>query len=235
MTRMRRTRTLIAGTALLIAAAAVTVGLLLSAGSNAGETKQLPLTVFARSQTATDRAWWARERHGLLKGFGGPTAPASMRFAQRTPWGDPVFVLLQRGHTHGTDTSAVRRPSTPFWLAWSGEVAGAPLSDVADGGFASASSSGGDYYPPPGVKAPAAVTRMVVLVPNGVARVRFAYPSGRPSATVPVIGSTAAVQFRVPCCVLEPEMTWYSSGGSVVGRHLVSTTSLSHMAPPAGS
>jgi hypothetical protein len=222
------------GAALLIVAEAVTAVLLLSAGSSAGERTRLPLAVFVRPQTAADRTWWARERHGLLKGFGGPTAPASMRFAQRTPRGDPVFVLLQRGHTHGSCRSAARRPATPFWLAWSGEVSGAPLPDVSDDGYASTSSSGGDYYPPPGVTAPAAVTRMVVLVANGVARVRFAYPAGGPSTTVPVIGNTAAVQFREPCCVLEPEMTWYSSGGSVVGRHLLGTTSLSQMAPPAG-
>jgi hypothetical protein len=225
-----RTREMIGGAALIAAAAAAAVVLLLASGGGGGAGKRLPLAVFTRPQTAADRAAYAQARHGELKGFGGRAAPASLRVARTTPWGQRVFVLLDRDHDRRSDPA---NPNASFWLAWAGDVAGAPMSSAP--GWTAYASSGGAYYPPPGVRAPVAISRFVVLVPNDVARVRFTYPDGGPSRTVPAIGNTVAVQFRRPCCVLTPEMTWFSSGGSVIGRHLLRPNTGRRIAPPSRS
>lgn len=213
-----RTRVMaIMGATALVVAAVVVAVLLLTSGSGADASSRLPLSVFARPQTGADRAAYARARAGLLKGVGDVSA-GSVRMARMTPWGQPVLLALGRGES-------ASQPATVFSVAWDGEVVGAPLSSVAGTGWALEASRGGAYYAPAGVRAPAPFTRIVVLVPNGVARIRFAYPEGGPTRTVPVIGNVAAVQFPRPCCVLEPEMIWYSSGGSVVGHGLVTPTS----------
>jgi hypothetical protein len=211
---------------IVLIAAAITVWLIvLNSSRGSGGAKHLPLAVFFRAQTSSDAVWWERERRTVLKGLGrGKVVPPSFRSAQTTPWGTPVFVDLDRQST--TD------PSTPFTLAWSSTQAGAPLSAVSDGGFATAVSSGGAYFPPPGVDARSAVTRFVLLVPNHVARIRFAYAGAGPSRTVRVRGNVAAVQFRQPCCVIEPEMTWYAADGSVIGHHQVNVSSLGRLAAP---
>ena len=73
--------------------------------------------------------------------------------------------------------------TTPFFLVTAGSGSGAPLTSVSSG-YAVAQHSGGAYYPPPGITAPAAVTRFVTVVPNSVVRARFSYPDGGPVKTV---------------------------------------------------
>jgi len=74
-------------------------------------------------------------------------------------------------------------------------------------------------------------TRLVLLVPDGVAKVQFVLPRqpsrnspGSPiyakplRVTVPVHGNIAAVQVKRECCAGGVPMIWYGPGGDVIKR-----------------
>jgi hypothetical protein len=62
----------------------------------------------------------------------------------------------------------------------------------------------------------AAETRFTLLVPDGVSRVRFSFPSL--GVSVPVRGNIAAVQVNRPCCSGQPGLVWYGANGQVIKR-----------------
>src|SRR6202035_5625902 len=74
-------------------------------------------------------------------------------------------------------------------------------------------------------------TRLVLLVPDGVAKVEFVLPRqpsrnspGSPiyattqRITVPVHGNVAAVQIKRECCAAGVPMIWYGADGHVIKR-----------------
>jgi hypothetical protein len=213
---MRGWRSVLAAiVALLVAAGGLLAVLTLGGSRSARE-----LNVFNRPQTATDRAAFARRRTDL----GPRVVPASARIAETAPWGSPI--LLVRLNRQGQSISAnAPRSAASFVLAWDQNVTADPQALLA-GGIVTAAHAGGASFPPSGVTAKRIATRIVIVVPNQVARVRFAYPDHGPAQTVTVHGNVAAVQFAQPCCVLEPEMTWYSAAGSVLRRKLTTPGSL---------
>jgi hypothetical protein len=206
---------LAAGTTVLVAAGALVAVLTLS-----GSRSALALNVFTRPQTAADRAAFARRRTGL----GPRLVPASARIAETAPWGNPI--LLVRLNRQGQTKSAeAARSAASFVLAWDQNVTADPQALLADG-LVTAAHAGGASFPPSGVTAKRIATRIVIVVPKQVARVRFVYPDRGPARTVTVHGNVAAVQFAQPCCVVVPEMTWYSAGGSVLRRQLATPDAL---------
>jgi hypothetical protein len=203
--------------AAVVAACALATVLALGSG---GSRPPLPLNVFARPQTAADRLAFTRRRADLdLR-----SEPASPRVAETAPWGSQILLVLlaRRGHSIGANRT---RGSASFMLVWDKNISATPQAQVADGDVTE-SHAGGASFPPPGITAKRIATRIVVVVPNDVARVGFAYPDGGPAQTVTVHGNIAAAQFAQPCCVLEPEMTWYSAAGSVLRRELTTPGAL---------
>jgi hypothetical protein len=59
-------------------------------------------------------------------------------------------------------------------------------------------------------------TRLILVVPDGVHRVKFAFPSQ--AETVVVHGNVAAVQADEPCCTGQPALIWYGANGGVIKR-----------------
>ena len=209
----RRTWVLGAIAAAVVAAGALVTVLALGSGRSHGS-PPLPLDVFARPQTAADRAAFMRQRAELDPG----SELGSARVAETAPWGSQILLVLRA--RQGQSVSANRtRGSALFLLNW-GQAATGTVQAQVSGGYVTESHAGGASFPPPGITAKRIATRIVVIVPNDVARVRFAYPEGGPAQTVTVHGNIAAAQFPQPCCVIEPEMTWYSAKGSVLGRQL---------------
>jgi hypothetical protein len=204
--------------AAVVAAGAVVA--VLTLGGSSGSRAPLSLKVFARAQTAADRAAFTRRQASL----GSRLVPASARVAQTAPWGSPILLVRLAPHRQSISANHPRSVAS-FVLAWDQSVTATPQSFLPDG-VVTESHAGGASVPPPGITAKRIATRIVVVVPNEVAQVRFAYPDGGPAKTVTVHGNVAAVQFAQPCCVLEPEMTWYSEGGSVLRRELTTPGAL---------
>jgi hypothetical protein len=188
------------------------------------------LGVLRRPQTAADRRALKRLHElGLPLGnaVGGRLDPASARLATVTRWHVPVLVAV-------VGPAARRRSGHPPPLSQSGLL----LSTAQDGGCcataAGVEKTGDASYENDG--GPPAVTRVYVVVPDGVARVTFHVAAGKGEPTraigAAVHGNVAAIQTHDLCCAgWSPLMTWYALDGHVI-KTIVTASVSGSVTPP---
>lgn len=165
------------------------------------------LGVLRRPQTAADRRaqrWLGAWRNPAT------TEPGSVRIARLLPWGARAVVAIVRptrqqpgGLALVAGNAGVRccGPHTPG-IAQGAMTLSFGAQSVTNGGW----------------------TWVLVVVPDGVTRVSFAWSRTSPSKRVdlmtthrlPVIGNVAAAQLPIACCATTPVMTWYTASGRVV-------------------
>jgi hypothetical protein len=187
------------------------------------------LGVLRRPQTAADRRALKRSHElGLPLGdaVGGRLDPASARLATVTPWHVPVLLAVVEPARGG---SGHPRPlSRPGLLLSTAQASGccASAAGVEKTGDANYENDGG----------PPAVTRVYVVVPDGVARVTFHVAAGKGEPTraigATVHGNVAAIQTRDLCCAgWSPLMTWYAADGHVI-KTVVTASVSGSVTPP---
>jgi hypothetical protein len=169
-------------------------------------------------------------------GGGTPDVPL-IRRAATTPWGAGVFIVPMKPPTAAS--SAALKAQAPKWaisqLSHHGEgiylqvgSGGACCSTAADirAGHDMITEGAGRNFAGGSTQ-----TRLVLLVPDGVAKVQFVLPrqpsrnspgspiySNASRITVPVQGNVAAVQVKRELMGAAVPMIWYSSDGHVITR-----------------
>ena len=204
------------------------------------------LGVLRRPQTFADLhspelAQWLRRLNGTPTpvAFLGTPDVALIRRAAQTPWG-PVYLIPElpltarrraaverrvarsSGARVARQLAAIRRPAGGMFILDGG---GGCCSTAAEVRAGEASVGGGGTRPDG-----ASYAQVVVVVPDGVARVAFAFPASRsytrtgaivrhPASTITatVHGNVAWAQVSRLCCDQVP-MIWYAANGKVIKR-----------------
>lgn len=211
------------------------------------------LGVLRRPQTNADLH--SRAIAGLLTRYqqGSATPPLALRGtpdiplvrrASVTPWGSAVFLIPMKPATaqsiaaasHQYPQLAARFLQRPpdfslegINLFVDGGGACCSTAEAVEAGAAMSMDGAGRSFAGGSTK-----TRFILLVPDGVAKVEFYFPSqmmpaGGPTyrnslaVTVPVDGNIAAVEVNRECCASQPAMTWYAPDGTIIKR--IGTTS----------
>ncbi len=176
------------------------------------------LGVLRRAQTPADLRSPGITR--LLSRQGSGADVALIRRAATTPWGDGVFVIPIK------PAASQQRSGERIDLeAGSGGACCAPAADIQAGHDMLSQGAGRSFA------GGSTGARLVLLVPDGVAKVQFVLPRqpsrnspGSPiyakplRVTVPVHGNIAAVQVKRECCAGAVPMIWYGPGGQVITR-----------------
>lgn len=177
------------------------------------------LRVLRRPQTAADRAAesairWGRPQLSLV------------RLAATTPWGERVILAPERAG-----------PSDTLMLIGSFPAPGRLETSVVDGlsvsqieaGQAWSAADPGTFWLRQGIP-------MVMVVPDGVARVTFVRTAG-PAVTVRVRDNVAFADLTRFCCGVYPVTRWYAPDGrllKVTGVRRTTPTRGTHsLGPPA--
>jgi hypothetical protein len=194
------------------------------------------LGVLRRPQTAADRDSRTLTRN--LKAIDQalevtPDYPL-IRRASTTPWGSAVFLvpvkpLPPAGPAPPGSTAYAPLPRRGYEglmeVDGSGAGGDVPASQIESGHFLGTSGAGRSFA------GGSTQTRLVLVVPDGVAKVAFVLPRqddhNDPGArvyrrsltvTAPVHGNVAAIQVSRECCDGQPPMIWYAANGHVVKR-----------------
>jgi hypothetical protein len=176
------------------------------------------LGVLRRAQTPADLHSPGITR--LLSRQGSGADVALIRRAATTPWGDGVFVIPIK-----PAASQLRSGERIDLEAGSGGACCAPAADIQAGHDMVSQGAGRSFA------GGSTGARLVLLVPDGVAKVQFLLPRqpsrnspGSPiyakalRVIVPVHGNIAAVQVKRECCAGAVPMIWYGPGGQVIKR-----------------
>ncbi|MGH2895546.1 MAG: hypothetical protein ACRDPM_20085, partial [Solirubrobacteraceae bacterium] len=198
------------------------------------------LGVLRRPQTAADRnsRVLTRNLQGPAHGVGAlavtPDYPL-IRRATTTPWGSPVFLVpvkpLPVKAIHAppgsTEYAPLQRRTSEGLMEVdrSGSGGDATASTIEAGHFLGTTGAGRSFA------GGSTATRLILVVPDGVARVAFVFPrqadrndAGAPvyrrslTVTATVQGNVAAVQVPRECCGSNLPMIWYAPDGHVVKR-----------------
>jgi hypothetical protein len=213
------------------------------------------LGVLRRPQTPVDL-----DSKLLTRALEGPASPflglpdrALIRRATTTPWGSPVFLVPMGPGSVARVKAAfgrrkpppalVRRVTLPTERLMEVDSSGSGGdSDAADieAGHALGTDGAGHSFAGGSTQ-----TRIILIVPDGVATVAFTFPRqadrhdpGAPiyrrslTVTAPVHGNVVAVQVPRECCGSDLPMTWYASDGHVVKR-LGGLAAVNRVAPVA--
>ncbi len=200
------------------------------------------LGVLRRPQTAADRP------AALVSQFAGRTDTALagtldlalMRFATTTPWGERLYVVPLNPPTAQQVESfargipgarnqllrmARRRPETLTVLSADGAGGAGDAATIEQGQGIGTEGAGRSFA------GGSTATRVTVVVPDGVAKVRFVFPRqpspGQPGAPIysrslsvlaPVHGNIVAVQVDREVAEASLPMIWYGPDGQVVKR-----------------
>jgi hypothetical protein len=199
------------------------------------------LAVLRRPQTPADldSKLLTRALEGGFGPFQGPPDRALIRRATTTPWGSPVFLVPVRSGSVARAEAALGRRHLPAALVRnitlpterlaeidsSGSGGGSTAADIEAGHALSTQGAGRSFA------GGSTRTRIILIVPDGVAKVAFVLPRqanraspGAPdyrrSLTVvaPVHGNVAALQVPRECCGSNVPMIWYAADGHVVKR-----------------
>lgn len=198
------------------------------------------LGVLRRPQTDADRdsRILTENLRSLAQGAGAlavtPDYPL-IRRATTTPWGSPVFLVPVKP----LPVHAIHAPPGSTGYAPLQRQMGERLMEVdrsGSGGDQTASAiEAGHFLGTMGAGRSFAGgstgTRLILVVPDGVAKVAFVFPrqadrndAGAPvyrqslTAVAPVHGNVAAVQVPRACCGSNLPMIWYAPDGHVVKR-----------------
>ena len=199
------------------------------------------LAVLRRPQTSADRnsPILTNNLRALAQGAGAalgvtPDYPL-IRRATTTPWGSPVFLVpvkplpVKAIHpARGSTAYAPLRRQTGEGLMEvdrSGSGGDATASAIEAGHFLGTTGAGRSFA------GGSTGTRVILVVPDGVAKVAFVFPRqtnrSDPGAPVyrrsltmiaPVDGNVAAIQVPRECCGSNVPMIWYGADGHVVKR-----------------
>jgi hypothetical protein len=199
------------------------------------------LGVLRRPQTAADRsaALGSRFSSGLLALAGTPDL-ALMRYATTAPWGERLYVVpMNPPTTRQIKSFAQRFPGARGQLVRLARARPETLMVFSDGSFggsgdaATIEQRGGIGTEGAGrsFAGGSTATRITIVVPDGVAKVRFVFPrqpspgrSGAPiyshslSVVAPVHDNIAAVQVNREAMAASFPMIWYGPSGQVVKR-----------------
>ncbi len=212
------------------------------------------LGVLRRPQTAADRpvALVSRFALGVLALAGTPDL-ALMRYATTTPWGEQLYVVPMTPPTAQQIESfarripgarnqllrmARRRPETLMVLSADGAGGAGDAATIEQGQGIGTEGAGRSFA------GGSTATRITVVVPDGVATVRFVFSRqpfpGQPGAPVyshslsvlaPVHGNVVAVQVDREVTEASLPMIWYRPDGQVVKR-IGDLTSVNRVIPP---
>jgi hypothetical protein len=174
------------------------------------------LTVLRRPQTTADLhshtiAEILRRPRGFAFGQGAIDKPL-VRLVGTTPWRVPVYLIPYEPAPAGQhNPSSLRQRSSHvegIWLESEGGSCCYTATDIENG---HAINEGG-FGPLNGPSQ----TRLIMLVPDGVARVEFRFHSPSLRRTVGVHNNIAAGVFQRPCCHGLERTVWYAANGRVV-------------------
>jgi len=171
------------------------------------------LGVLRRPQTKADLSWWLRQASPGMATVG--TADVALiRRVGVTPWGSGILLIpmKRRGLAEGIDLE-VDSGGACCATASSIETYGEMVTGGAGSAFAGGSTQ----------------TRLTVVVPDGVARVKFVLPRqpdpsdpGAPiypsvlTVSAPVHENVAAVQVKRECCGAGVALIWLAADGRVI-------------------
>ena len=143
-----------------------------------------------------------------------PTAPEIARLAQRAPGSRSELLRMLRG-----------RPETLMVLSARGAGGAGDAADIEKGQGVGTEGAGRSFA------GGSTATRITVVVPDGVAKVRFVFPASRHRVTpgaptyadrlsvaVRVHGNIAAVQVDREVAIGRFAMIWYGPSGQIVKR-----------------
>lgn len=202
------------------------------------------LAVLRRPQTPADRAF---PRNSLpdtspSEALQGTPDIALIRYATTTPWGERLFFVPMKPPSAASAAAFVR--SFPARLrrqarraiaerVGRGETLGVFSKSGGGGGASAADIKAGDSLGTEGAGRSFAGgsirTRLILVVPDGVAKVAFVFPRQSAGALygtpvykhslrieAPVRDNVAAVQVDRQCCSGRPPMIWYAADGQVI-------------------
>jgi hypothetical protein len=213
------------------------------------------LAVLRRPQTSADldSKLLTRSLEGGFGPFQGPPDRVLIRRATTTPWGSPVFLVpVGPGSVARAEAALGRRHLPPALVRnitlpterlaeidSSGSGGGSTAADIEAGHALSTQGAGRSFA------GGSTRTRIILIVPDGVARVAFIFPRqadrndpGAPiyrhalTVTAPVHANVAAVQVPRECCGSDLPMIWYAPDGHVVKR-FGSLAAVNRVAPVA--
>jgi len=200
------------------------------------------LGVLRRPQTAADRpaALLSRYTRALTSALVGTPDVALMRYATTTPWGERLYLVpmnppsaqeiarfARRDPGAGGQLlrNAGRRPETLMVLSAHGAGGAGDAASIEQGQGIGTEGAGRSFA------GGSTATRITVVVPDGVAHVKFVIPRqpapaqpGAPiyahslSVIAPVHGNIAAVQVDREVAIDRFPMIWYGPAGQVVKR-----------------
>jgi hypothetical protein len=188
------------------------------------------LGVLRRPQTPADLSSRAIQQF-LHRPFpinlGTPDIPL-IRKAAVTPWDSAVYFIPEKPPARTSRPSAIPADRTQeglFVLVGSGGSCCATAANIERGGSLQSEGAGRSFA------GGSTETKLVIVVPDGVARVVFVLPRqperGSPGAPiyprslevgVPVRGNVAAVRVRRECCSGPVPMIWYAADGHPIKR-----------------
>ncbi len=195
------------------------------------------LGVLRRPQTGADRNSRALTRNlkYVVQDFGVTPDYSLIRRATTTPWGSPVYlvpvkpVAVHAIHAPAGSTRYAPLASQNYEglmeVDGSGAGGDAKAADIEAGHLLGASGAGHSFA------GGSTQTRVILVVPDGVAKVTFVFPRqadhndpGAPiyrrtlTVTAPVHGNVVALQVPRECCGSNVPMIWYAADGHVVKR-----------------
>ena len=200
------------------------------------------LGVLRRPQNAADRpaALLSEYTRGLGLAFVGTPDVALMRYATTTPWGERLYLVPMRPPTAQEIARLAQRapasrrqllrmlrdrPETLMVFSAKGAGGAGDAADIENGQGIGTEGAGRSFA------GGSTSTRITVVVPDGVAKVRFVFPRqpspARPGAPTYAhsLSVVAAVHDNVVAVQVDREvmeasfpMIWYGSAGQVVKR-----------------
>jgi hypothetical protein len=200
------------------------------------------LGVLRRPQNAADRpaALLSRYTRSLGEALVGTPDLALMRYAATTPWGERLYVVPMNPPTaqeiarFGKRVAGPRkqllrmlrdRPETLMVVSADGAGGAGDAADIENGQGIGTEGAGRSFA------GGSTATRITIVVPDGVAKVRFVFPRqpspaqpGAPtyahslSAVARVHGNIAALQVDRDVAVGRFAMIWYGPSGRIVKR-----------------
>jgi hypothetical protein len=198
------------------------------------------LGVLRRPQTAADHPAAVLSRYTRALAFVGTPDVALMRYATTTPWGERLYLVPMNPPTAQEIARLARRapgargqllriarsrPETLMVLSATGAAGAGDAASIEHGQGIGTEGAGRSFA------GGSTATRITVVVPDGVAKVRFVFPrqpsrgqSGAPiySHSLSVVASVhdniVAVQVNREVMAASFPMIWYGPGGEVVKR-----------------
>jgi hypothetical protein len=184
---------------------------------------------------------------GPITTLGAPDIPL-IRYATTTPWGEKLYFIPFKPPT-ASELSRSRLPAPAIRARRRrGETLGVFSSHGGAGGGTAQTIEAGRGMETEGVgrafNEGSTETRIILVVPDGVARVTFVLPRqpdrGNPyapvyshssSVTVAVRDNIAAVQVNRDCCGPQTAIIWYAANGRVI-KTIGNPTSANQVIPP---